>query len=454
MPFSLDDPIVAVATPPGPAFRGIVRVSGANAVSIVDRILDVSVPSKGPPVRLTGHLHTERLGSPLAASVLLWPGTRSYTGQPMAEFHVIGAPPVLELLSSAVVDMGARLAERGEFTMRAFLNGRIDLLQAEAVSGVIDAADHDELLSALSQLGGGLTQQLRGIRSAVIAVLGDLEAGLDFVEDDIEFISTAEVVERLNDIRSVLKHLLIDARQRLPSDSRPRVVLAGLPNAGKSTLFNRLAQADLAIASKTVGTTRDYLSCPIIIGNLTVELVDTAGWGNFISDIMSFAQEQRRQQLDSAELVVWCSAADQHPDEQAADRTLRDQSQSQTHQFVRIVTCADRVRRCHESAELLRVSAVTGEGLDDLRRLISDTLTGDRSSRHELVATTSLRCGHSIQQALFSVDRALDSATRGLGDEIIVISLRETLRELRSMLGETWTDDILDHIFSSFCIGK
>ncbi len=454
MPFSLDDPIVAVATPPGAASRGIVRVSGANVVSIVDRILNICVPQKGPPVRLTGHVVAESLGTPLAANLLVWPGSRSYTGQPMAEFHVIGAPPVLELMLAAVIDMGARPAERGEFTMRAFLNGRIDLLQAEAVSGVIDATDHDELLSALTQLGGGLTQQLQNIRSAIIAILGDLEAGLDFVEDDIEFISKTKLLERLNDARAVLKRLLNDARHRLPSDCRPRVVLAGLPNAGKSTLFNTLAKAELAIVSTIAGTTRDYLSCPITIGSSAIELVDTAGWESPTDDITITAEELRQQQLNTAEMVVWCSAADLTRDERAADRELGNLAASLACRFIPIVTCTDRVHGDDQPEGLIHVSAVSGAGLGELKLLIADQLTEHQLPRGEILATTSLRCRDSIQRALLSIDCALDSTAGDLGDEITAINLREALRELRIMLGETWTDEILDHIFSSFCIGK
>ncbi len=454
MPFSLDDTIVAVASSPAPAVRGIVRVSGCEVVPLVDRLLDSSVPKSGPPVRISGHVLAESLGTPLPASVLLWPEARSYTGQPMAELHVIGSPAVLELLLVAVIDAGARPAERGEFTMRAFLNGRIDLLQAEAVLGVIDAADHDELQSALRQLGGGLTQQLQEIRSTIVAILGDLEAGLDFVEADIEFITSSEVIQRLNNARVVLERLLSDATERLPSDYRPRVVLAGLPNAGKSTLFNRLVGADLAITSAIAGTTRDYLSCPLTIENVPIELVDTAGWSDSNDRIMAVAGNLRHQQLDSADLVLWCRAADLMGADRMADTEFREQAVSQVVRVILVATCTDRVDHATRHPGEIGVSAEVGTGLDDLRRLIVSTLTQSQTSRSQLLATTSLRCRDSIRRTMLSIDSAVDSANRDLGDEITAIGLREALQELRSMLGETWTDDILDHIFSSFCIGK
>lgn len=454
MSFNLDDSIVAVASPPGPSARGIIRVSGSEAVSIVSRLLHNSVPQVGPPVRISGHVLAECLGTPLPAAVLLWPTARSYTGQPMAEFHVIGSPPILDLVVAAVVDAGARPAERGEFTMRAFLNGRIDLLQAEAVLGVIDAADHDELQSALTQLGGGLTQQLQRIRSTIIAILGDLEAGLDFVEEDIEFISSTVMIERLTDARTILRRLLHDSEERLPSGYRPRVVIAGLPNAGKSTLFNRLAEANLAIASTFAGTTRDYLSCPVMIENVTIELVDTAGWDDLANGIMTTAGELRQQQLESADLVLWCRAADLPADSRRANAELHEQVELLATRLISIATRTDLVRTTDEHTEEMHVSALSGTGLDELRQLIARRLTGNQTSRTELLATTSSRCRDSIHRAILSIDSAIDAATCNLGDEITAIGLRETLQELRSMLGETCNEDILDHIFSSFCIGK
>ena len=421
---------------------------------IVSRLLNSDVPQTGAPVRIRGCVLSKRLGSPLPVSVLVWPTARSYTGQPMAEFHVIGSPAILELLLAAVIDEGARLAERGEFTMRAFLNGRIDLLQAEAVSGVIDAADHDELRSALTQLGGGLTQELQQIRSSLIAILGDLEAGLDFVEEDIEFISSETLIRRMTDIRVALQDLLVDSVNRLPSGYRPRVVLAGLPNAGKSTLFNRLADADLAIASEIAGTTRDYLCCPVSFAGISIDLIDTAGWTNSKDPIQMTAVERRQQQLDAADLVIWCRAGDLNEEDQLKDAELRDSVLSRSRRLIEITTCIDRSGTSDNSDEGICVSALSGAGLSELRHQLVQCLTEETTSRGELRATISSRCRDSIERVLLSIDSAVESVKEDLGEELTAIGLRESLQEFRGILGETWTDDILDHIFSSFCIGK
>lgn len=454
MAFELEDTIAAIASPPGPAQRGIVRVSGPRTVGVLQTLLGDEVLHVSAPTRLSTQLTTEEFGSPLPVNILLWPNSRSYTGQPLAEIHAIGAPPILELLMAILCRCGVRAAERGEFTMRAFLNGRIDLVQAEAVLGVIDAADHDELQAALTQLGGGLTTQLQTIRDTIIAILGDLEAGLDFVEEDIEFISEDEIIRRLNTAYSTLDRLYSDSQQRLPAGYRPRVVLAGLPNAGKSTLFNCLTKEQQAIESEIAGTTRDYLSGILSLDSWTVELLDTAGREQPRDGITASAELLAEQQRQSADLVIWCRAADLAPADQDIDQQLQEECRRSCSHVLSLTTCSDRQPDLHKVSGSLAVSVVTKDGLEELRAAILDRLSGTASSRTELLATTSVRCRDSIAKAREAVHDAIKSASTSFGDEITAISLRDALHELRAMLGETWTDDILDHIFSSFCIGK
>jgi tRNA modification GTPase len=454
MAFQLEDTIAAIASPPGAAQRGIVRISGPATVGVLESLLADPVFQLSVPTRLPTLLTADELGSPLPADILLWPTSRSYTGQPMAEFHVLGAPPILELLMTALHRCGVRAAERGEFTMRAFLNGRIDLVQAEAVLGVIDAADHHELQAALTQLGGGLTVHLQTVRDTIISILGDLEAGLDFVEEDIEFISADEIVRRLREAHATLDQLYSDSLDRLPAGYHPRVVLAGLPNAGKSTLFNCLIEERIAIESDIAGTTRDYLSGVVTLDSLAVELLDTAGREQPRDGIMEAADIQSQQQLRCADLVIWCRAADLPPAEREIDRQLLEDCRRHCPQLLTLTTCADRQTVPNTNSSNLEVSALLDRGLEELRIAIVNALRGTASSRTELLATTSIRCRDSIARTRQAVHAAITTAATDIGDEITAISLREALHELRAMLGETWTDDILDHIFSSFCIGK
>ena len=232
---------------------------------------------------------------------------RSYTREPVAEFHTLGSPPLLEALLRAVCTAGARLARPGEFTLRAFLAGRFDLVQAEAVLGVIDAADRRELDVALAQLAGGLTRPLVELRGSLLDLLADLEAGLDFVEEDIRFVAGGELQRRLAAAADQVEQLRGQMRTRGRTDVEPRVVLVGWPNVGKSSLFNALTGRDAALVSERPGTTRDYLTATLSLGDSTCRLVDTAGSEPTADEpIASAAQRSRQTQSEQARLRLLC----------------------------------------------------------------------------------------------------------------------------------------------------
>jgi tRNA modification GTPase len=460
MPLELHDTIAAVASPSDPAPRGIVRISGERTVDVVAQVFQTTASDSNSedwqrsrmPVRIEGHIALPTIGTPLPAALMLWPTARSYTGQPMAEIHTIGAPPLLGAVLERLFECGARSANRGEFTMRAFLAGRIDLVQAEAVLGVIDAADHEELKTALTQLGGGITSKLAAVRNEILSLLGDLEAGLDFVEEDIEFISASQICGRLQVCLGTLQELANDSGTRLPSGHRRRIVLAGLPNAGKSTLFNRLIGSSKAIVSPIAGTTRDYLTSIRPIGRLQVEIIDTAGWETASDLIMQQAQNHRTEQMQTCDLVVWCTAADLSPDSLRENDQLRSQIGNDHITVLEVTTRSDLVNGQPDAA--LRISVTTGSGIDDLLSSIQQLLETDQGTRSELLSTTAARCRDSLQRSLTSITSAISAAEHNAGDEITAFELRTTLHQIGTILGEVYTDDILDHIFSNFCIGK
>ncbi|HEY0982357.1 GTPase, partial [Schlesneria sp.] len=264
--FSVDTPIAAIASPPGGAARGIIRISGREVASFVVGLFE-PVAADVWNVARTAVMHpgtirfrgdTREVAVPVQA--LYWPNRQSYTGQPLIELHLPGSPCLIEAVLSEIYRRGVRPARPGEFTLRAFLAGKLDLIQAEAVLGVIDAQDQVELQTALSQLAGGVSGQLAELRGQLLELLADLEAGLDFIEEDIEFVSREEVARRLLGARAVVDALLQQTSDRMQSRVRKQVVLAGLPNAGKSTIFNRLAGLNLALVSPETGTTRDFLT--------------------------------------------------------------------------------------------------------------------------------------------------------------------------------------------------
>lgn len=486
MNITLHDTIAAIASAPEPAQRGIIRVTGQDTRLSIQSLLAKSdeardrVAQARGAVRLDVRLQLPVLHSSLSAALMWWPTEKSFTGQPMAEIHMLGSPPLLDAVLERLFELDVRAANRGEFTLRAFLTGRIDLVQAEAVLGVIDAADHEELETALTQLGGAVTSSLRAVRDSILCLLGDLEAGLDFVEEDIEFVSKTDLSNRLQHCLILLAELDDQSKHRLPSGRKPRVTLAGLPNAGKSTLFNALAGESKAIVSDIAGTTRDYLLATIDIGNLEVDLVDTAGWESADDIIMQQAQELRGSTMQESDLVVWCQAADLNEVDQFSNHSLCQQLADDSVPILHVVTRNDlaggaagsgdvAVRDCAEESVLGKVikisfpdggefspndSDVAKRSVRQTMNAISSALLQDRSSKGELLGSTAVRCRDSLRRTIISLQSARAAADSDAGDEIISMELRDALQQLSTILGEVYTDDILDHIFSNFCIGK
>ncbi len=270
-----DETIVAIASPTSPAPRGVVRLSGQGLRDVLLGI-GIDLPGDSKPRRFEIEIAVaEPLGA-VSTSLLWWPTNRSYTGQPSAELHTYGSLPILTALVEAAILAGARAARPGEFTMRSFLSGRLDLTQAEAVLGVIEAEQRGSLNHALRQLAGNLSRPLEQMRSDVLNLLADVEAGLDFVDEDIEFISDAELIRRLVEIDQQLEATWDSLRKRGGGSARPVIALRGEPNAGKSCLLNQLSGSEAAIVADIPGTTRDVVTAAATIERREVTLVDPA----------------------------------------------------------------------------------------------------------------------------------------------------------------------------------
>ncbi len=456
MTLEFEDLIAAMASAPGSAARGIVRISGRQVVELVARHFrshDGTAVNTVTQARcFHGGFQLTAIGELLPAKLFVWPTDRSYTGQPMAELHTIGSPPLLEAILTQLYADDVRPARNGEFTLRAFLSGRVDLVQAEAVLGVIDSTDQQHMERALRQLAGGVSGRLATTRAELIAILGDLEAGLDFVEEDIEFIPVDVMHARLDVAIERLQTLADSSEARMESVTRVPVVLAGLPNAGKSTLFNALAAAELAIVSEVAGTTRDYLTTDIDCDGIAVQLIDTAGQEAGTSEIIQQAQQHRSDQVDEADVVVWCSAANLAGDDYAVDEQLRAKIEFSAGAVLHVLTKSD-LLDAPPAGDAIAVSVSNGSGLGRLRQNIAELLRST-SSESELIGSTSARCRDSLSTAIRSLQSARDAAQTRTGDEIVAIELRDALEHIGTILGTVYTDDILDHIFSNFCIGK
>jgi tRNA modification GTPase len=379
--------------------------------------------------------------------VALSRGPHSYTGQDVSELHTLGAPPLLGLVLAGCLSRGARHAQPGEFTLRAFLCGRIDLTGAEAVLGVIDARNQAQLDAALQQLAGGLSGPILTLRDRLLDLLSHLEANLDFADEpDVDPLSRAQLTGELAAAAVAIGTLTARLSRRDRTASRPKVVLIGRPNAGKSRLFNALVRDDHALVSPCAGTTRDYLTAICPCDGLTVELVDTAGVETPQGPIESQAQTLRDEQAGQADLLLLCSAADRGPD--ATTMPQIDTS------ILWIRTKCDLEPLDGEDSEgMIRTSAETGEGLDLLRSAIASTLR-EQDSDGDLPASTAARCRDSLVRASQSVSAAAHTIVRGGGDELVAFELRLALDELGKVVGAVVTDDILDRIFQKFCIGK
>ncbi len=476
MDLNIDQPIAALASPPGGSARGIIRVSGNKVRDILAGWFDPDQPGEWNSAKSASshlgslHIPDEEQSVKVRSQVLLWPNRRSYTGQPLIELHLPGSPCLLEAVLGETYRRGARPARPGEFTMRAFLAGKLDLLQAEAVLGVIDAQSHVELKAALAQLAGGVSEQLSHLRRDLLELLADLEAGLDFVDEDIEFVSRHEIVNRLASAREFVNKLLQQTGDRMQSHGRSRVVLAGLPNAGKSTLFNRLAGADTALVSSQTGTTRDFLTRAVAWNDLSFDLIDTAGWEDAPTGIEAEAQLQRCAQLEQSDLLIWCSSAVATPEEKMLDNERYKEAKHQSSQALRLLTKIDLISPsptetvlatyfkeslADSTSNCIAVSAIADVGLSDLERSLRTHLGTDRGGHGQWVGITAARCRETLESVLESLTRAEQAAVvTEAGDELIAVDLRGALEQLGVILGVIYTDDILDRVFSKFCIGK
>lgn len=446
----IDQTIAAIASPAGDAVRGIVRISGPETMAILSRLMPDVAWQKLERHRLVhGKLAPETLPD-IAAMVLFWPDHRSYTRQPSAEIHVPGSRPLLDWIMDLVCAAGARLARPGEFTMRAFLAGRIDLTQAEAILGLIDATEESQLQVALRQLAGGLATPLDQLRDALVHVLAELEAGLDFVEEDIEFISSQELVARLSQVQSRITQIHRQVADRGLADDEAVVLLEGMPNAGKSSLFNALAGGQ-AIVSNVPGTTRDYVQANLEWDGVSMRLIDTAGWDDAEDELTQKVRRATEEVWGRADLRILCLDATR---EDFSAREIELLKSNEPGLLVAWTKTDLRPPEMPTVAPSVATSSVTGKGLDQLRAMVLGMLAHDSKREMPVLLATAVRARTSLARAAEHVREAIGLASAQGGDELVAAELRLALAELGTVVGTVYTDDILDVVFGQFCIGK
>ena len=437
------DTIVAAATPPGTGGVGIVRVSGASVERIARRVLGSLPEPRTATHRAFRDAAGERIDTGLA---LYFPAPASFTGESVLELHGHGGPVVVAMVVDAVVDMGARLAEPGEFSKRAFLNGKLDLVQAEAIADLIGSGTTQAARAALRSLSGAFSRSVEALAEQLVRLRMHVEAAIDFPEEEIDFLSDEALHQRLEQCAAAFDTLRREARQGRVLRDGFQIVIVGKPNAGKSSLLNLLSGQEAAIVTEVAGTTRDVLREQIDIDGLAVELIDTAGIRSDPDRVEAEGIRRAREALASADAVLWIQdATDAEP---ALPEDVPDETP--------VTIVHNKIDLSGDEPGLrdgdVWLSAATGDGIEALRQRIR-ALAG-YENRGEGAFTARRRHIVALRRAAAHFDegrRALGEARAG---ELLAEELRLAHEALGEITGAVSADDLLGKIFTEFCIGK
>ena len=450
--------IVAAATPPGRGAIKVIRVSGPSSRSLLDRLLPPSRRQAWAPRHSSLVDFLDRDGSRIdQVLVTFFPAPASYTGEDVVEISCHGSPAVESQILDSLLGEGARLAEPGEFTLRAFLNGKMDLAQAEAVRDLIRSQTVHQARVARDQLDGKLSRALRSLKERLIRVISHMETGLEFVEDPVEpdgrHILLRDL-ERINrSIREIEESFSVG---RVLRDGFVATIV-GRPNAGKSSIFNSLVRTERAIVSTVAGTTRDAIDQRVDLEGIPMQLVDTAGIRRAQSPVEQLGVRKSLDYVGASDLTLF--VVDRSRDFSAEDARIWTELKDTPYLLVvnKIdLEAAIRIPSELESGARSRsdVSALTGQGMDALRRAIREAVVPDGDWERERVVVTDVRHKECLRRARQRLDEGMDAYGNGLSEEFPLYHLHRSLAELDAVTGETTVEDLLGQIFSSFCIGK
>lgn len=431
----------------------MIRLSGPEARVIAESLLDLRRPLEAGRARFALIVDRAAQDAVLDEAVATYfAAPHSYTSEDVVEIAAHGSPVVLEFLVRQSVAAGARLAEPGEFTERAFLSGRLDLTQAEAVRDLIEASTLNQARVAARQLGGALSRNVAPIKERLVSLIAGLEAGVDFAEDDIDTMPAEEISARIAAVEAPLRDLERGFEYGRIVHEGLRLAIVGRPNAGKSSLFNRLVERDRAIVTATPGTTRDLVTETVAISGIPVELIDTAGLREASDEVESIGIAKSREAMADADLVLLVvdASAEPHVEDGA---TLAAMQGRPALVAANKIDLGQRAMSVPPEHRVVRTSAMTGEGIAELRKAIVE-LAGAGTSEQETVLITNLRQRQAITSALSALTNAKAAADAEIPHEMLLLDLYEGLAALDGLTGTTTAEDILRLIFSSFCIGK
>lgn len=451
---------MALSTPPGRGAIGIIRISGPDSRSILSRMTDPELADPEP-----NYMTLRNLVDPFSRIVLdqalvcYFKAPHSFTGEDVVEFHCHGSPILMRRIIDAVLRLDARLASPGEFSLRAVMNGRLRLSEAEAIRDLIDAQTDSAAQQATRQLSGEISHRLQPVKAQLLNIIVRLESSLEFVEDDLPQVEKTDIQQTLSSARAILESLANTfARGRLLRDGLT-VALVGRPNAGKSSLFNMLLGHERAIVTPIPGTTRDTISEPIGLDGVPVTLVDTAGIRITSEEIESIGVDRTRRAAADADLLVVVIDGSERASEE--DKAVLEQASTKTHVVALNKSDLPTFSNATVSEELMSgghdatvsVSAVTAEGLSDLRAAILKPFVNGNPADEGLMVTNA-RHYDLLLRAIEALTSSQQLIRDGAGEEIVLIDLHNALRFLGTITGETTTEEMLGQIFSTFCIGK
>jgi tRNA modification GTPase len=469
---SHEDTIVAVSTPPGRGGLGVVRLSGGEAVEITIKLIRFQKSPLETQQATLGEFCDPQGGKILDQVVVTcFRRPHSYTAEDVVEISCHGAPVILRYLVECCLSSGARLAEPGEFTLRAFLNGRIDLTQAEAVRDLIESRTLYQARVAAQQLEGAVSARLKPHKQALLELIAELEAGIDFAEDDVAVLERREIVARIDRVHAGLDKLVQGYEYGRIVREGLSLAIVGRPNVGKSSLFNRLLNEERAIVTSTPGTTRDLVAETASIGGIPLRFVDTAGIRHTEDEVEKIGVEKSFQAIAESDLRLLVADASQGWTEadsgllsrmrplgalliacNKADLPHKISNQSE----IPLRRLTDRNGRDAELevAPVVWTSALTGEGIPELKEKILEIAAPARDLGLEGEFITNLRHQQLLQVSLQALAKARQAAEQNLPHEMLLLDLYEALRPLDQITGATYVDDVLDIIFSTFCVGK
>ncbi|HEY7337049.1 MAG TPA: tRNA uridine-5-carboxymethylaminomethyl(34) synthesis GTPase MnmE [Bryobacteraceae bacterium] len=447
----LRDTIAAISTPPGRGGLGVIRLSGPEARAVAARMLRFPPDHewKSWAGALAGLPDSD--GRPVDRVVAtFFAGPKSYTAEDVVEISCHGSPAVLRYALGRACQEGARLAEPGEFTLRAYLNGRIDLPQAEAVRDLIEATTLYQARIAAQQAEGSVSRRLKPVKDRLLELIALLEAGIDFAEDDIDVASSEEILRRIVSVTGPVRELIASFDYGKLVHEGFALAIVGRPNVGKSSLFNRLLEQNRAIVTDIPGTTRDLVSESTSLDGIPVKFVDTAGIRPGQDLVEKLGIERSYQAMADADLTL--VVVDGSVPLEEEDRELIRTAGKQGKFLVAANKCD--LPRGADLPNALPVSALTGEGVALLRQGLVETLAPGGRVEQQGGFITSLRHERLLQESREALEQAHNATVAGIPHEMLLLDLYAALRPIDALTGATTADDILNRIFSTFCIGK